>query len=60
MKKSPKNRQFFGLFFEKKKVMILTLKLFPVFDLTVQISSAFLEESNNYIFYPTVDFKSEA
>ena len=30
------------------------------FDPTVHISSAFLNASNDYIFYPTVDFKSEA
>ena len=39
--------------------MILALRYFPAFDLTVQISSAFLEKSNGYIFYQTVDFKSE-
>ena len=41
-------------------MMILTLRLFLVFDLTVQILSVFLEESNDYIFDQTVDFKSEA
>ena len=34
--------------------------IFSAFDLTVQISSAFFEKSNGYIFDPTVDFKSEA
>ena len=33
---------------------------FPGFDPTVQISSAFFEESNGYFCDPTVDFKSEA
>ena len=40
--------------------MLLALGYFSVFDLTVQISSAFFEKSNGYIFDPTVDFKSEA
>ena len=45
-------RRFFGI--------IMALRFFSVFDLTVQILSAFFEKSNGYIFYPMVDFKSEA
>ena len=51
-----KYRRFFGVF----SGILLALGYFSVFDLTVQISSAFFEKSNGYIFYPTVDFKSEA
>ena len=52
LKKAPIFRRFFGI--------ILALRFFSVFDLTVQISSTFSEKSNGYIFDPTVDFKSEA
>ena len=55
---SPINRLFFADFF-RKNLEILAIILFYVFDLTVQISSAFLKESNCYIFYETVDFKSK-
>ena len=51
-----KNRRKIGDF----SGIILALGYFSIFDLTVQISSIFLEKSNGYIFYPTVDFKSEA
>ena len=48
--------RFFGVF----SGIFLALGFLSVFDLTVQISSAFFEKSNGYIFDPTVDFKSEA
>ena len=51
-----KYQRFFGFFSR----ILLALGYFSVFDLTVQISSAFFEKSNGYIFYPTVDFKSES
>ena len=50
----------FSPIFSEKNPEIMALILFYVFDPTVQISSAFLKESNSYIFYPTVDFKSKA
>ena len=55
-KKAPIFRRFFD-FFSK---LSWPLDFFSVFDLTVQISFAFFEKSNGYIFDPTVDFKSEA
>ena len=73
--KSPKNRDCgaracearfgrkignFLAIFSKKNASILTLKLFHIFYLKVQILSAFLKESKCYIFYPTVDFKYKA
>ena len=51
-----KNRRKIGDF----SGIILTLRYFSVFDLTVQNSFAFLEKFNTYIFDLTVDFKSEA
>ena len=50
------SRRFFG----DLSGIFLALGFFSAFDLTVQISSAFFEKSNGYIFDPTVDFKSEA
>ena len=38
----------------------LTAQIGFCFDQTVHISSTFLKVSNDYFFYPTVDFKSEA
>ena len=55
---SPINRRFFVDFFGKKSIN-LSPQIVLCFLSNVQISSAFLKESNGYIFYPTVDFKSK-
>ena len=58
-----KYQRFFGVFrhfFGDFSLILLALGYFSVFDLTVQISSAFFEKSKGYIFDQTVDFKSEA
>ena len=51
---------FYRLIFGVFSANILAPGFLAVSDLTVQISSAFFEKSNGYIFDPTVDFKSEA
>ena len=50
----------FSVFFRRFFGDFAALGYFSVFDMTVQISFAFFEKSNGYIFDPTVDFKSEA
>ena len=53
-----KNRRYITGFL-KKSTVHLDHQILSWFDPTVQIPSVFLNASNGYIFYPTVDFKSE-